>query len=371
MKKPTALFILMFTINLFIGAKNIIVTAKGDTLTGTITSVIGKNIAYTSSKGEQKSIKLENVSSIYGKLSTSTNKSISKKANWITVYNDFNKGNQLTVKEPNQKQSEKATTPVVPPVENSLPALTKEVPVKKSESYTESKITSENEIKALKEQIAKYKAEIESLKNENISLKKSVSQNNLTVPVFSSPEKTLVEPKRTESKIETGKCMAITATGVQCSRSADEGSHYCWQHKTTYEPNLTPVKTIANEPKSSSINTTKHETEAAPKVKKVITDDIYFNSDLDNKSATVTSTRCKATTKAGAQCKRTVDNGSEYCWQHKKDHETKTTPSSIISTPKSSGSSGGATGTGKTIITGPRGGKYYINKNGNKTYIKR
>lgn len=26
---------------------------------------------------------------------------------------------------------------------------------------------------------------------------------------------------------------------------------------------------------------------------------------------------------------------------------------------------------GKTIYTGPRGGKYYINKNGNKTYIKR
>lgn len=27
--------------------------------------------------------------------------------------------------------------------------------------------------------------------------------------------------------------------------------------------------------------------------------------------------------------------------------------------------------TGATIYTGPRGGKYYINKNGNKTYIKR
>ncbi len=29
-----------------------------------------------------------------------------------------------------------------------------------------------------------------------------------------------------------------------------------------------------------------------------------------------------------------------------------------------------ATENGRTIYTGPRGGKYYINKNGNKTYIK-
>lgn len=31
----------------------------------------------------------------------------------------------------------------------------------------------------------------------------------------------------------------------------------------------------------------------------------------------------------------------------------------------------GASGSGHTIQTGPRGGRYYINKNGNKTYIKR
>ena len=29
-----------------------------------------------------------------------------------------------------------------------------------------------------------------------------------------------------------------------------------------------------------------------------------------------------------------------------------------------------STGSGQTIQTGPRGGKYYINSNGNKTYIK-
>jgi colicin import membrane protein len=34
-------------------------------------------------------------------------------------------------------------------------------------------------------------------------------------------------------------------------------------------------------------------------------------------------------------------------------------------------SSTGATGNGKTIMTGPRGGQYYINSSGKKTYIKR
>ena len=44
-----------------------------------------------------------------------------------------------------------------------------------------------------------------------------------------------------------------------------------------------------------------------------------------------------------------------------------TTPAYVpaYSAPSSSGSSS------RSIQTGPRGGKYYINKNGNKTYIKR
>lgn len=37
---------------------------------------------------------------------------------------------------------------------------------------------------------------------------------------------------------------------------------------------------------------------------------------------------------------------------------------------KNTSSSSGSTGNGQTIQTGPRGGKYYINSNGNKTYIK-
>lgn len=73
--------------------------------------------------------------------------------------------------------------------------------------------------------------------------------------------------------------------------------------------------------------------------------------------------QCKAITTAGTQCKRLASEGSDYCWQHQGYSGSK-------STVKSSGSSGTSTGSGRTIQTGPRGGKYYINKNGNKTYIK-
>lgn len=69
--------------------------------------------------------------------------------------------------------------------------------------------------------------------------------------------------------------------------------------------------------------------------------------------------QCKAITKAGAQCKRTAKEGSDYCWQHQGYSKT-------TAKEKSSGYSGD-----KTILTGPRGGQYYINSKGNKTYIKK
>lgn len=81
--------------------------------------------------------------------------------------------------------------------------------------------------------------------------------------------------------------------------------------------------------------------------------------------------QCKAITSAGVPCSRKADPGSEYCWQHKKTYEPNSTPNNLGSPSNKSGSSGGSTGSGKTIYTGPRGGKYYINSNGNKTYIKR
>jgi len=75
------------------------------------------------------------------------------------------------------------------------------------------------------------------------------------------------------------------------------------------------------------------------------------------KTDSKTKKQCVAITQKGTQCSRNAEDGSDYCWQHKKS--TTTTKSSTTST------------TGRTIYTGPRGGKYYINSKGNKVYIKK
>jgi colicin import membrane protein len=76
--------------------------------------------------------------------------------------------------------------------------------------------------------------------------------------------------------------------------------------------------------------------------------------------------RCIATTTAGYQCSRNADEGSDYCWQHKKMYE----PSSSTTSSKSSSVSNSSSSS-RTIHTGPRGGKYYINSKGNKVYVKK
>ena len=92
-------------------------------------------------------------------------------------------------------------------------------------------------------------------------------------------------------------------------------------------------------------------------------------------SSETTRERCLATTAKGTQCTRLADIGSKYCWQHKATYEPRSTSTTNDATSKSTSTpskgSGASTSSGRTIITGPRGGQYYINKNGNKTYIKK
>ena len=75
------------------------------------------------------------------------------------------------------------------------------------------------------------------------------------------------------------------------------------------------------------------------------------------------SNRCRAITSSGEQCSRNAREGSEYCWQHDKSAEA---PKSTASPANSNNSSGS-----REILTGPRGGKYYLNSSGKKTYIRR
>jgi len=58
-----------------------------------------------------------------------------------------------------------------------------------------------------------------------------------------------------------------------------------------------------------------------------------LKTDTINKSQS--AGRCKATTQAGTQCKRMAESGSDYCWQHKSNGETK---SPVKSSSSSSGS---------------------------------
>ncbi len=80
-----------------------------------------------------------------------------------------------------------------------------------------------------------------------------------------------------------------------------------------------------------------------------------------------TSVQCKGTTKSGTRCKNKTLNANGYCHLHQS--QVSSSGNTVIkSTTKSTKSSYSGS---KTIHTGPRGGKYYINKNGNKTYIKK
>jgi len=85
--------------------------------------------------------------------------------------------------------------------------------------------------------------------------------------------------------------------------------------------------------------------------------------------------RCKAITLKGTQCKRTTNNANGYCWQHQSQATEKSTTADSAKTKKKVSSKptttkNGESYNGHSIQTGPRGGKYYINKNGHKTYIK-
>jgi hypothetical protein len=62
------------------------------------------------------------------------------------------------------------------------------------------------------------------------------------------------------------------------------------------------------------------------------------------------SIQCKAITKKGTQCTRMTSDKSGLCWQHLDLSKKAKTP--------------------KDTLTGPKGGRYYI-ENGVKHYVKR
>lgn len=70
--------------------------------------------------------------------------------------------------------------------------------------------------------------------------------------------------------------------------------------------------------------------------------------------------RCAAITQKGTQCTRNATAGSDFCWQHAGSSKAAVKENAGVDNSQ-----------GKTIYTGPKGGQYYINKNGNKTYVRK
>lgn len=83
-----------------------------------------------------------------------------------------------------------------------------------------------------------------------------------------------------------------------------------------------------------------------------------LNTNIEDKDKSdIEKKRCKAYTLKGTQCSRNAQPNSDYCWQH----QSKSNSYKKSSNRKSD----------KTIYTGPRGGKYYINSNGKKVYLRK
>ena len=78
-----------------------------------------------------------------------------------------------------------------------------------------------------------------------------------------------------------GQCKAITAKGTQCSRKAQDGSEFCWQHAAK-----------AGEQKTSTTTSTPAKSTGG-----------------------ASGGRCRATTKSESRCTRTASSNG-YCWQH-------------------------------------------------------
>lgn len=71
---------------------------------------------------------------------------------------------------------------------------------------------------------AQTKDTIKTIKDTNTTILKNVIDSSKTKQTKEKPKK--------EVKVEyyEGRCQATTKKGTQCSRSADGGNKFCWQH---------------------------------------------------------------------------------------------------------------------------------------------
>jgi colicin import membrane protein len=94
-----------------------------------------------------------------------------------------------------------------------------------------------------------------------------------------------------------------------------------------------------------------------PKLKKDGTVDKRYKDAKDN-NASVTGQKKSAAGKAGAAANKAEAKAKKEVKERVSNERAPKTPDKVTGTYK-----------GKKVFTGPRGGRYYINSNGNKTYI--
>ena len=80
------------------------------------------------------------------------------------------------------------------------------------------------------------------------------------------------------------------------------------------------------------------------------------------------TTQCKGITQKGTRCKHMTYNANGYCYQHQSQAPKEKRIQKETKVQEKSKSS--ETYHGHEVHTGPKGGKYYINSSGHKTYIK-
>lgn len=117
---------------------------------------------------------------------------------------------------------------------------------------------------------------------QQIAVKCPECGHNITITI-SIDGATAVEHEKALTTLQNNQCKAVTSKGTQCTRKAQDGTDYCWQHTGTSNNQSTTSKT------SMSIKTTS--------------------------ASSISGGRCRATTKSGRRCSRSARSNG-YCWQH-------------------------------------------------------
>lgn len=120
-----------------------------------------------------------------------------------------------------------------------------------SVSYAQSKKELAKSIQVLENEVVLLKSKTEMLQSENVQLSAQVNnlmsliiemnktqirgnapaQNPATTTENNTPNTTKPSVKREQSApVSSSQCQATTKKGTQCSRRAQPGRSYCWQH---------------------------------------------------------------------------------------------------------------------------------------------